>query len=145
MTNNKITSELLKSIDKLKNRIKNTQTELIKIEGLINNINQINDSQSQGDTVNVSGQKLAVDWILKSAKLIKQNCNFIQQSNINSQIVDLKNNVNNVKVAYNNAKGLLKLDELDLLVESLVSTAELLVEILMFYNKFVNRLCTVTP
>jgi len=145
MTNNKITSELLKSIDKLKNRIKNTQTELIKIEGLINNINQINDSQSHGDTVNVSGQKLAVDWILKSAKLIKQNCNFIQQSNINSQIVDLKNNVNNVKVAYNNAKGLLKLDELDLLVESLVSTAELLVEILMFYNKFVNRLCTVTP
>jgi len=145
MTNNKITSELLKSIDKLKNRIKNTQTELIKIEGLINNINQINDSQSHGDTVNVSGQKLAVDWILKSAKLIKQNCNFIQQSNINSQIVDLKNKVNNVKVAYNNAKGLLKLNELDLLVDSLVSTTELLVEILMFYNKFVNRLCTVTP
>ena len=145
MNNNKITSELLKSIDKLKKRIKDTQTELIKIEGLINNINQINDSQSQGDTVNVSGQKLAVDWILKSAKLIKQNCNFIQQSNINSQIVDLKNKVNNVKVAYNNAKGLLKLNELDLLVDSLVSTAELLVEILMFYNKFVNRLCTVTP
>jgi|TARA_B110000858_G_scaffold94343_1_gene108743 hypothetical protein len=145
MNNNKITSELLKSIDKLKKRIKDTQTELIKIEGLINNINQINDSQSHGDTVNVSGQKLAVDWILKSAKLIKQNCNFIQQSNINSQIVDLKNKVNNVKVAYNNAKGLLKLNELDLLVDSLVSTAELLVEILMFYNKFVNRLCTVTP
>ena len=145
MNNNKITSELLKSIDKLKKRIKDTQTELIKIEGLINNINQINDSQSHGDTVNVSGQKLAVDWILKSAKLIKQNCNFIQQSNINSQIVDLKSKVNNVKVAYNNAKGLLKLNELDLLVDSLVSTAELLVEILMFYNKFVNRLCTVTP
>ena len=145
MNNNKITSELLKSIDKLKKKIKDTQTELIKIEGLINNINQINDSQSHGDTVNVSGQKLAVDWILKSAKLIKQNCNFIQQSNINSQIVDLKNKVNNVKVAYNNAKGLLKLNELDLLVDSLVSTAELLVEILMFYNKFVNRLCTVTP
>ena len=154
----KITSELLKSIGILKTTIESTQKELNKIAGQIDKINKINQKNEKNEiteinnsheqdagSVNGSGQKLAVEWILESAKLIKQNCSFIQQSDINSKIVDLKNDVNNVKVAYNNAKGLLKLNELDSLIETLVDTAKLQVDTLLFYNKFVNRLCTVTP
>jgi len=149
MSNNNIKSRLLKSINVLDKTIEETRTILDEIEKKISKINKINANNGQakgGDSsVNKSGQKIAVEWILQSAKIIKLNCTAIQQSDINSKIIDLNNNVKNVKNAYENAKGLLKLNELDLLIGSLVSTAELQVKTLLFYNKFVNRLCTVTP
>jgi len=139
-------SKLQNSIDNLNKTIKYTQNVLDDIIKTIDLI-KIKNSQVKGvdGSVNGSGQKMAVKWILDSAKIVKNNCDSIQQSDINLQIVNLKNDVNNVKKEYDNAKGKLHLNELDLLVKALVDTAELQVKTLLFYNKFVNRLCTVTP
>ena len=139
-------SKLQNSIDNLNNTIEYTQNVLDEIIKTTEQI-KIKNSLVKGvdGSVNGSGQKMAVKWILDSAKIVKNNCDSIQQSDINLQIVNLKNDVNNVKKEYDNAKGKLHLNELDLLVKALVDTAELQVKTLLFYNKFVNRLCTVTP
>tara|TARA_B110000858_G_C17441679_1_gene310097 strand:+ start:97 stop:528 length:432 start_codon:yes stop_codon:yes gene_type:complete len=142
--NNNNKSILQKSIDALNIAITKSTEELNKI---IINIQKINESKKKdAHTVTQNGQTIAVTWILQSATIIKENCNEIQQSNIDSNIVNLENNVNNVKVAYNNAKATMtNLNELSALINALVDTVKLQVETLICYKKFVNRLCTLTP